>query len=419
VNWPEAGRPRRVAVVVAGAGARGGYEAGALSVLLPRLHSAGIETSVYVGTSAGAINATIFAALAHLPADEQAQQALAVWNKITVADVFASPVLGSPAVAARFAGQLLRVPGVQLTNLVSTAPLHRYAKTAVDWDQLHTNIGRQNLTLAVVATSGTDNRTVVFVERSSGRVPPPDDSRPIDYVAATVGPDHVLASAAIPIVFPPVHVAEPSARSGWYLDGGIRLNAPLKPALALGADAVVVVATHPEKDCSTPVRGGPPPDIDDVIVRLLDAALVDRMVEDLHSLAMINTLVDHADTTTSSGRPLRLIPFLAVGPAERGTLAALAEEVFEQHRRRSRGLVPALRAAELHLLGRILAGDGPRRGDLYSYLYFDPEFIEASIELGRSDAQALFAGVSSGQVPWRTGPDTLLGCKGGVSHSRV
>jgi NTE family protein len=340
-------------------------------------------------------------------------------NKITVADVFASPLLGSPALAARFTGQFLRVPGVQLTNLVSTAPLHRYATTAINWNQLHTNIDRQDLTLAVVATSGTDNRTVVFVERSSGQVPPPDDSRPIDYAAATIGPDHVLASSAIPIVFPPVHVADPSTRSGWYLDGGIRLNAPLKPALALGADAVVVVATHPENDRSTTICGAPPPDIDDVIVRLLDAALVDRMVEDLGCLATINTLANHADTITSSGRPRSLIPYLAVAPAERSTLAALADEVFEHHRRRPRGLVPSLRAAELHLLGRILAGDGPRRGELYSYLYFDPEFIEASIELGRTDAQALFADIPSGQVPWRTGPDTLLGCERGVSHAGV
>jgi len=60
-------RPNRVAILVAGTGARGGYEAGALSMLVPRLRAAGREPSVYVGTSAGAINATLFAAFAHLP----------------------------------------------------------------------------------------------------------------------------------------------------------------------------------------------------------------------------------------------------------------------------------------------------------------------------------------------------------------
>ena len=97
----------QVAVVVAGAGARGGYEAGVLSVLVPRLYNAGVKSPMFVGTSAGAINATIFAALSHLPPDEQAQQALQVWRTITVSDVFRSPIRGSPRVAARFAAQLL------------------------------------------------------------------------------------------------------------------------------------------------------------------------------------------------------------------------------------------------------------------------------------------------------------------------
>jgi NTE family protein len=117
------GGPSRVAVVVAGAGARGGYEAGVLSVLVPRLHDAGVDISIFVGTSAGAINATIFAALSHLPPAEQAQQALQIWRRISVSEVFRSPLISSPGVAVRWAGQLLQVPGVQLTNLLDTAPL--------------------------------------------------------------------------------------------------------------------------------------------------------------------------------------------------------------------------------------------------------------------------------------------------------
>src|SRR6185295_15207787 len=105
----------------------------------------------------------------------------------------------------------------------------------------------------------------------SGGVPPPDDDRPISYVAAEIGPEHVLASSAIPIVFPPIHIGAPAAAAGWYLDGGIRLNAPLKPALALGADAIAVVATHPISDTVTPAPANQsPPDVDDVVVRLMD-----------------------------------------------------------------------------------------------------------------------------------------------------
>ncbi|HZA08966.1 patatin-like phospholipase family protein, partial [Mycobacterium sp.] len=403
--WPQS-PPTQVAVVVAGAGARGGYEAGVLSVLLPRLYQAGVRNLMFVGTSAGAINAVIFAALSHLPPDEQAHRALQVWRGISVADVFRSPLIGFPGVAARFTGQLLRLPGMQLTNLLDTGPLRRTAQSAIDWDQLRLNITEERSSLAVVATSATDDRTVVFVDRAATTsVPLPDDERPIVYVPAEITPEHVLASSAIPIAFPPVHVSDPQGSQGWYLDGGVRLNAPLKPALALGADAIAVVATHPEVDAAAPAPASSlPPDVDDVVVRLMDAALVDRMIEDLRTLTKINTLLDSTETTSPTGRPRKVIPFLAFAPPHRATLAQLADDVFTNQRHRWQDPVRMARRAELRMLGRALGGDGPRRGDLFSYLYFDPEFIEASIELGRRDAEAVFDGTPPDQVPWRIGP---------------
>ncbi|MGW6334350.1 patatin-like phospholipase family protein [Nocardia rhamnosiphila] len=394
--------PGRVSVVVAGAGARGGYEAGVLSVLVPRLRGAGVETVRFVGTSAGAINATIFAALSHLPPDEQAQRALQVWRDITVRDVFRSPAIGLPRLAGRAAGQLLGIPGVQLTELLDTSPLHHTAHAAIDWTMLRRNISEGRSTLAVVATSGADNRTVVFVDRAdAAALPPSDDERPIDYVAAEITADHVLASAAIPVVFPPVHVSDPPERAGWYLDGGIRLNAPLKPAIALGTDAIVVVATHPVVDSLPPATANNlPPDVDDVIVRLMDAALVDRMIEDVRTMAKVNMLLDSTVSATATELPKKIIPFLPITPPTRATLGDLAEEVFTAQRRPRGGIVSTLRQAEVRMLGRALGGDGPRRGDLFSYLYFDREFIEASIELGRRHAETALADAPAHQLPW-------------------
>jgi NTE family protein len=416
-----ASQPGRVAVVVAGAGARGGYEAGVLSVLVPRLYEAGMAPLTFVGTSAGAINAAIFAALSHLPPAEQAASALQIWRDITVSDVFRSPIIGFPRMAASFTGELLGVPGKRLTNLLDTHPLRRTAETAVDWNQLRCNISEGRTRLAVVATSGADNRTVVFVDDADGAaVPAPDDERPIDYVSVKIAPEHVLASSAIPIAFPPVHVGDPQSRDGWYMDGGIRLNAPLKPALALGADAIAVVATHPEIDDSPPApAGGAPPDVYDVVVRLMDAALVDRMVEDLRTLAKINALVDSMEQAPTAREPRKVVPFLAIAPPARATLAQLASQVFQDKRHPWRGGARMLRDAELRLLGRVLGGDGPRRGDLFSYLYFDQQFIEASIALGQRDAQAVFDGSPGGQVPWRTGLRQPVAPLSGGSDARV
>jgi NTE family protein len=388
--------PGRVALVLAGAGARGAYEAGALSVLLPRLAAAGITPSLYVGTSAGAINATLLAASAHLPAEEQAAAALQLWRSLHTDDVFRSPLLTGGGTAARWAGQLLHVRGARLTGLLDTAPLQALAARALDWDQLHRNLGPDRV-LAVVATSGRDNRTVVFVS-GVDRVPPSDDDRPIDYRAVRVGPAHVLGSAAIPVGFPPAWVPAQDGEGGeWFLDGGVRLNAPLKPALALGADAVVVVATHPVLDGAPEVAhtaDSEPPDVDDTVVRVMDAALVDRMVEDVKTLARTNRLVEDADG------PYRVVPFLAIGPEERGTLAELAAQVFGTEAGPVARARRFLRDPTMRVLGRALDGDGGRRGDLMSYLFFDPEFAEAAIERGRLDAEAAFADVPDGAVPW-------------------
>lgn len=389
----------RVAVVVAGAGARGGYEAGALSVLIPRLHDMGVTISMYVGTSAGAINATLFAAFSHLPPVDQAQRALDVWRQMKVSEVFESPVVTSPGVALRFLGQTLGVPGARLTGLLDTGPLRRKTETAIDWKQLRSNIDHQALTLAVVATSGDNSRTVVFVDRpiEAGPLPPSDDSRPIDYVRADIGPAHVLASSAIPIAFPPIQIPG----HGWYLDGGVRLNAPLKPVISLGADALVAVATHPLEEPAPPPQPDPaPPDVDDMVVQLIDTVLVDRMVEDARTLGKINTLIGPVKAVTRGGRQYEKKPLLFVSPPRRATLGQKAIEVFNKQRPHGGDVVEMLRRYELRLLGRALSGDGPRRGDLFSYLYFDRDFIEESIALGQQDAERHFAQTLPNQVPW-------------------
>ncbi|HZE16284.1 MAG TPA: patatin-like phospholipase family protein [Mycobacterium sp.] len=396
-------QPRRVAVVVGGAGARGGYEAGALSVLVPRLRAAGCEPRVYVGSGAGAITATLYAASAHLPPAEQAQQVLDLWGTICVSEVYRSPLITLPGVAAHLVGQVSRLPRVRLTHLLDTAPLRRTVQHAIDLPRLRDNIADHSLTLAVVTTSGNDNRTIVFVDRDDGvPVPASDDERPLDYVGVRIQPEHVLASCAIPVLFPAVRVRKPSGSPGWYLDGRLRLHAPLKPALALDADALIVVATHPMRDTTTtPQAGGLAPDVDDILTELVDS-VSDRMVEDVRTLDKINALVRIDElVATATGRLRKKIPYVFVGPAHSQTLGRLALEVLHRKPRYSGALAHRLRQLESRLMAHALKGDGPRRGDLVSYLYFDQEFLHACIQLGQRDANALLNGVLPDEVPWR------------------
>jgi len=97
-----------------------------------------------------------------------------------------------------------------------------------------------------------------------------------------------------------------------------------------------------------------------------------------------------------------VIPYIFVGPDTRERLGLLANEILNKRHRPSGGVAQMLRDFELRVLGHALEGEGPRRGDLFSYLYFDQEFIEESIKLGQDDANAYFDALSSDKAMWRT-----------------
>ena len=177
---------------------------------LRHLIAAGHEPDLFIGTSAGAINAILFAAGAHLPADEQADTALAVWRSVEIEDVFRPLLRTGPGTIARWAGQLCRIPGMRLTSLVDTAPLARTAHRLIDWTQLAANLDGGKASLAVVTTSAATKRTVIFVDGSRpDPLPPSDTTRPIDYLGVRITDEHVLGSAAIPALFPAVEVSTP------------------------------------------------------------------------------------------------------------------------------------------------------------------------------------------------------------------
>ena len=375
----------RVAVVAAGAGARGAFEAGALSVLLRWLDEQGMRPTVFVGTSAGAINATLLAATAELSAEESGERLLAFWRSLTVRKVFRSPLLSGPSTLATYLGQLVGVAHV--VSLLDTSPLVGFAEQtfAGFGHALQSNVAAGTVeALAVVATDAHE-RTSVFADLAPGvQLPPANLDRAIDYRATQVSYRHVLASSAIPVLFRPIDI-----NGAYYTDGGVRLNAPLSPAVALGATRVVVVATHPESYPPAPPAAAQrrPPDVIDSVASVLGSLLADRMVEDLHTLDTLNA---HA------GGSVRLIPRLFVGPRTRHEIGELAARLYAD-RHHGRHAIRELDFRLAHaLLGRAEKGDG----DLLSYILFDEAFLEQAIQLGIDYAsQKVGAGAPSPWVP--------------------
>jgi NTE family protein len=385
------GTTPKVALVLPGGGARGAYEAGALSVLLPALEERGEHVSVICGTSVGAINAAAAASAAHLPVAQMVEDSLEHWRGLRKADVI-SPVLGPGLAvsAARGAAELLGVPGVRLASLLDPRPMATSLEKWIDWMALQRNIRNGTVdALCVVAASLSTGRPTAFVE-TRGPAPRNKSTDGIRFQKVTLTGEHVRASAAMPLLFPPVEVTRPARAAGHYIDGATRLNTPLAPALALGADRVIVIgfkpfATPPEEERARRPR------MTDVLANILDGLMVDQIADDLHQLAAINSFfADSVGGMSTSarayrsarGRPsYRRVSYALVAPERRTTLAEVAEQILA---RKYSGL-RALRDPDFPLLARLL--DGGRRGELMSFVLFDEDFAAALIELGQADAQ--------------------------------
>jgi NTE family protein len=390
-----------VGLVLGGGGARGAYSSGALSVLLPELKD---QVRVIVGTSAGALISAYLAANWHRPVDEAIDDGLRFWRELRFSDVLAP--LMAPGGAARFmryVGEFLPVSSLHAASILHPEPLAQTLAKLVDFDQLGANIRAQRLALGVVATPAHSNRSVVFHQ---GGIPrhADDPLRGIDYVpTAELSAEHILASSAIPALFPAVRVTKPEPAAGWYYDGGPRLNTPIKPALWLGAKRVIVIALN-----SIAPRRTPPseqqPNFYVGAAHLLHAALGDPLAQDIRTLANTNALIAArlAATSSTNGRSryhgqttrqqqpdgrdeaIAPVPYIFIAPEDPAAIGEIAQRVYRKHY--TRPWKPGAR--DLWLLGKILDGGADAmHGELLSYVFFAGEFAEALIKLGRADAQ--------------------------------
>jgi len=387
--------------VLAGGGARGAYEIGALAALAPALAARGEAPDIIIGTSIGALNGAFFAAGAHEALEDTAAAGLQMWREMRWGDALRPLV--SPAELRRLVGvgaMLAGVPGADLPGLLDPSPLRGTLERLVAFEQIARNVNSGALTAAaVVATAYATTRSVVF--HHGGPELGLDTMRAIDYVSTPLAPEHVLASAAIPGAFPAVEVRRPRVAAGWYGDGGVRLNAPLAPALALGADRVVVVGLN---SSVTSDRASIRPDAIDGIAQLLQVALADQLADSVATLAAVNETLPAASSTArhagTAVRPRARMPYIFIAPGDRLEVGRLARDVYERHYAGVGGLV---RDTNLALFGRIVNAERSAiHGELLSYLFLASEFIDALIDLGRRDAERWLAARHDAGV-WQIG----------------
>jgi NTE family protein len=416
------GARERVAVVLSGAVARGAFQAGALAAVVPALERQGLTPTIWLGTSAGGMNAVAWVSEAHRGAQAAADRVVNVWEHSDKGDIYRPLLLTASRTATAFAAGAVLGVGSGTTALLDTAPLHITAGHQLHAEQAATNVDDGVVSaLGVVATrmptdsgnapvGASSGRSVLFLHQcphaspvTTSRGADPDDAprdATLEVVPTRVDADHVLASSAFPVAFPPVRVTIPETAAGWYLDGGLRLNTPLSPAIALGATRIVVISAtaiapppaHPGPDPTTRT-----PRMDDAAAQLLDAVLTERTIEDLARLRHTNRWVANAAVADlpglvndRTGLPYRLVEVMTVSPPP-GALGALAADVLA----RTGYGAALLREIDNLVINRVLrgGGDGIGHRELLSYLLFDREYFTESIRIGRrAGADALAKG---------------------------
>ena len=384
-------RGNGVALVLAGGGARGAYEAGALSILLPELERRGERPRVLVGTSIGALNVSVLAGLAHRPATEVAEALLRHWLDLRTSDGLAP--LYSLAQLRRLvllAGQAVGLPAPR--SLVDLSPYEETIANVVDFEAGRSNIeGGRLSSLAVATTSYSEGECVVFHDSAAGVLEPPfDPDRQIRYVRTPLRVEHVRASGSVQALSSATEVTHPAELRGWYGDGAARLNTPIKPALELGADRVLVVGLDPIAPPAHPDTSQP--NVFNGLNQALRGLLADQLAHDVANLASRNM----------SGGHDRVVPYAFVAPRNRDVLGEIARDVYAEN---LLGPINALRNPDLATLGRLLGVErSAARGSLYSLLFIHPAYAEALIERGQRDAERWLA---EHDDFWQVGPLAL------------
>ncbi|MBV9309832.1 MAG: patatin-like phospholipase family protein, partial [Solirubrobacterales bacterium] len=349
-------------------------------------------------TSVGALNAGYIAAHAGEDTATLIDQGCEAWREIGYRDVL-EPLLSLEELTTvvRLATSLA-FRGIAPYTLLDPAPLAGTLRKLIDFKAIHRNINDPDVGLrvcSVIATAAHTNRSVVF--HDGGPNPRDDERRGIDYVPTSVLEDHVLASAAIPVLFPVVRVEAPKNAEGWYFDGGTRLNTPIKPALQLGADRLIVIGLN---SLGAAPKSRQRPDLFDGASQIIQGLLVDPVVNDVETLATMNRTLMHRGAAGSKDQR-KVVPYIFVAPETPNAIGEIAGEIYDEFYAGVRGL---WRSRDLALLGRLI---GPTRsstrGELFSYVFFAREFAARLIELGREDA-ARWIDQRHDDGPWQRGP---------------
>jgi NTE family protein len=381
---------RRLAMILSGGGARGAYEVGVLWYVfdeLTRKLGAPPRIDILCGTSVGAINGCYLAA--HLGDPVLGMRRLVeLWSGLELTRVLGfglRQVISLPRVL---------LGGPEGSGLFDVRPMAELVQREISWRAVSRCLRKNVLrALTVSCTEVSTGRTVVFMQTAPNLTVPSAAPPRTLFRGDRIGPHHALASAAIPLLFPPVRIDDEL-----YLDGGLRQNTPIAPALRLGATHIFAIGSSREVQGRVVREAGHQqsaraPGAAFLLGKVLNAFLLDHVDVDIELLTRINkVLVDgtraygpgftdslSAEARRKGGQEYRHVQCVRVRPSE--DIGRLADEHLKRGRLQGD---PLITKRLFSLLDLGIDGEA----DLASYLLFDGPFCRKLIEMGRADAQA-------------------------------
>ena len=365
-----------IAVMLTGGGARAAYQVGLLKGIAR--HFPHVRFQIITGVSAGAINAIYLAAMQGTLA-EKAHQLENMWCQLNCDSIYQfdwKVMLPFRSALASVLPSKSRWTASRPHAIVDTTPLRellcRILKTTPGGRVrgIEENIRSGELTaLALMTLDYSTGQTVRWVQGRNFEVYEGPNRRTAN-TRFTI--EHVLASAALPFVFPAVRIG-----NEWHGDGGIRLAAPLSPAVHLGARRIIAMSTGYQRtpdEASTPVVSGYPPAAQ-LLSQLVNAIFLDVIDEDVARMERMNELLRKMAPHERDG--LKPIDLLVLRPSvDLGKLAADYERYLPR---------------KLKLLVRALGAKETESPDFVSMLMFEPSYTRHIIDIGEADVDARLA----------------------------
>jgi NTE family protein len=361
------GQPK-VGLIMTGGGARAAYQVGVLRAVTELLPSeVNNPFPIICGTSAGAINAAVLAMNAG-DFRRGVRRLMAVWKNFRVHHVYRADPWGAIANSARWIYTVLTGGAFdhRPVSLLDNAPLVSLLGRQLEFPAIQRAIDAGHLAAFSVTCSGyTSGQSVTFFQGVSG-LQPWQRARRIG-VPMPITLNHLLASSALPFIFPPVHI-----NREYFGDGSMRQIAPVSPALHLGADRLLVVGVGRQQQPER-VRTETHPSLAQIAGHALNSIFLDSLEVDLERLQRINRTIEMIpkEMLERSNYPLHEVEFRVITPSEE------LERIAVTHA----GELPLTIRALLHMVGAMRRSGA----NLLSYLLFERSYCRALIRLGYQD----------------------------------